>query len=409
MPWSEASIFDMRSQNQACAWHPDRGYLVNNMKYLTKFGNRTMQPRRKSLASALLCATAAVVLQVGYAPLLIAQSGGDPISGLVNAAAVALNPSTGKVYTVDTDGNAVDVTDDATGSTVPVKVGAGPVSVAVDTSNGRAYVASAGDGTVSVIDGKTDTVLATLKVGSHPYSIAADSAAGKVYLSRTYSNELTVIDAATDAISGVKTGSPDLIAVNAKTHTVYLLGYEGGDLTVLDGVALTFQKTTVGMHAWGMALNETSGTLYVTRPGYAEVAVLQAGSLTPTRIPTGQIPCSVAVNSNTNQVYVANYADDSITVIDGTTSKAVATIPVGRRPQSVTVDLRFNLVYVANTLGNSVTVIDGGDNRVLATVNAGHAPYALAIHSASGKLHVANEDKTSFTVLDVSRFQKSSR
>ncbi len=30
----------------------------------------------------------------------------------------------------------------------------------------------------------------------------------------------------------------------------YLLGYEGGDLAVLDGAARTFRKTTVGMHAW---------------------------------------------------------------------------------------------------------------------------------------------------------------
>jgi YVTN family beta-propeller protein len=388
------------------------------MKYLIKPGICIRNRRRKSPAACALGLLAGCVLCVAWGQRLEAQ--GEAKSGLINAAAVAFNPTTGKVYTVDTDGNTVHVTDDAAGSTRTVKVGAGPVSIAVDSSNGRAYVASAGDGTVSVIDGKTDSVLATLSIGSHPYSIAADSALGKIYVSRTYSKGLTVIDAATNAVSEPKTGSPDLIAVNARTHTAYLLGYEGGDLTVFDGAAGTFQKTTVGMHAWGMALNDVTGTLYVARPGYAEVAVLEPGFMTQTRIqartqtrtratiPTGQIPCSVAVNSRTNRIYVANYADDTITAIDGASGQVIATPHVGRRPQAVIVDPKSNLVFVANTSGNSVTVIDGSANRVLATLDAGIAPYALAFNPVSGKLHVANEDAQSFTILDVSRYRKVS-
>jgi len=376
------------------------------MKYLIKSGLCNKSWRQKVLVPQL--AFASIALWLVCAQPLRSQVEGSAISGLINPAAVAFNPTTGKVYTVDTNVGAIYVTDDRANSTIRVKVGAGPVAIAVDSRNGNAYVANAGDGTVSVIDGKADAVTATLPVGSHPYSIAADSTAGKIYVSRTYSDQLTIIDASTNSFTGVKAGSPDLIAVNAKTSTVYLLGYEGGDLTVFEGTDRSFRKTSVGMHAWGMALNEETGALYIAKPGDAEVAVLNAGMTKPTMIPAGRIPCSVAVNSRTNTIYAVNYADNSLTVIDGAKGLTVAAIPVGNRPQAVLVDPQHDLVFVANTLGNSVTVIDGSNNRVLSTMNAGKAPFALAINPVSGKLHVANEDKTSFTILDVSAFQAKS-
>jgi YVTN family beta-propeller protein len=60
---------------------------------------------------------------------------------------------------------------------------------------------------------------------------------------------------------------------------------------------------------------------------------------------------------------------------------------------------------VANTRANTVTAIDGATSKVLATLEAGKAPYALVVNPVSGKLHVANMDKMSFTVLDGSHLQ----
>ena len=385
-------------------------YLVNNMKYLIKT-QRCIEPVRpkfrvlQTLPLCLALAVAAVAVSVPAA----AQEAAAPNVGLINPASAAFNATTGKAYIVDANRGSVSVTDDATGETTEVKAGTGPVSIAVDTANGRAYVVNADDGTVSVLDGKTDAVIATLQVGDHPYSIVADSAAGKIYVTRTYSDQLMIIDAATNEITSVKAGSPDLLVVNPRTHTLYLLGYEGGNLKTLDGATHALTETTVGMHAWDMALNEATGALYVARPNNAEVAVLEPGASTFKRIPTGQIPCSVGVNPRTNTIYVVNYADNSITAIDSSKGLAIATIAVGKRPEAIAVDTKHNRVYVANTQGNSVTVIDGETNGVLATVDAGIAPYAMAIDPQRGKLHVANLGQHSHTVLDVSHIEASHR
>jgi YVTN family beta-propeller protein len=375
------------------------------MKYLTN-----MQPGKELRSRRFLAMQplASIALAGFFAAGMVLQAqtdAGKAASGLINPRAVVFNSATGKVYTVDTGGGVVDISNDAANTTVQVKVGVGPVSIAVDSRNGRAFVANTGDGTVSVIDGKTDTVIATIPIGAHPYSIDADSAAGKVYVSRTYSDQLTIIDATTNQVTDVKTGSPDLIAVDARRNTAYLLGYEGGDLVIFDGGAQKFTKTTVGMHAWGMALNEQTGVLYVARPGDAAVAMLEHGSTSPEMIPAGAIPCSVAVNTRTNMVYAVNYGDDTLTVIDGAKSHAAATLPVGKRPQAVAVDAERDLVFVANTQGNSVTVIDGKSNRVLTTLNAGKAPYAVAVNPMSRKLHVANLIGMPYTIIDVNHLR----
>lgn len=91
---------------------------------------------------------------------------------------------------------------DASASTqfVPGKdqigVGSGPADIAVDPGTNRVYVANAGDGTVSVIDGKTDAVLPpAISVVSTPTRIAVNPSNHKVYVGGT--NGVTVIDPST--------------------------------------------------------------------------------------------------------------------------------------------------------------------------------------------------------------------
>jgi DNA-binding beta-propeller fold protein YncE len=119
----------------------------------------------------------------------------------------------------------------------------------------------AGDGTVSVIDGEIDAVVVTTAVGSHPYSIAVNSVTGKAYISHSFSDQLTILDCASNAVTHLNAGSSDLIAVDSSTNIVYLLGYESLTLKVFDGAGQSFRSIPIGMHQWGLALDEDSGTM----------------------------------------------------------------------------------------------------------------------------------------------------
>jgi YVTN family beta-propeller protein len=361
--------------------------------------------RRAALAWSILASTIAVVARPAPAQLQTDA----PSSGLINPRAIVFSPATGKVYAVDTSRGAVQIYNDAGKQMHRVSVGAAPVSIAVNGENGRVYVANAGDGTVSVIDGNSDAVAATIPIGSHPYSIAADPATGKVYITHTFGDQLSILDGATNKVTDLKTGSSDLIAINSRTETIYLLGY-GSVVKMLDEASQKISVRPVGKHAWGLMLNETTGMVYVTRIESADLAALTAGSSAPAILPAGAIPCAIAVGSKGNTLYVANYGDKTVTVIDAKTGHARATVRVGDHPKSIAFDPNRNLVYVANTGGGSITVIDAASNAVLATLPAGKNPYALAVVPSSSRLYVANEtDDQSSTVVDLSKIHKPLR
>src|SRR5271157_6002221 len=114
-------------------------------------------------------------------------------------------------------------------------------------------------------------------------------------------------------------------------------------------------------------------------------------------VPVGNSPFGVAVNSATNKTYVANYSDNTVTVIDGATN-TTKTVNVGAYPCGVAVNPSTNKIYVSNSCGNdpncnsmgTVTVIDGATNNTT-MVNAGAYPYALAVNSMTNKIYVEND------------------
>ena len=205
-----------------------------------------------------------------------------------------------------------------------------------------------------------------------------------VYVSHTFSDKTTVLDGATHAVTQLVTGSIDLIAIDSAADTAWLLAYEGGKLTIVERGSL--RKADAGKHAWGMALND----------------VIALDGTSHSIMPAGRTPCAVAVNPKSNAIFVANYADGTVTILDGKTGRVSATIPVGEHPQALAVDALRNRAYVANTFSNTVTIIDGQRRRAVGTLPAGRAPYALAVDPGSVRLYVANEAGDShFTIVHV--------
>jgi YVTN family beta-propeller protein len=150
-----------------------------------------------------------------------------------------------------------------------------------------------------------------------------------------------------------------------------------------------------------MAVDEAAGKLYVTRAGKAELATVDETSGSVTNIATGATPCAVAINPATNLIYVANHEDDSVTVLDGTQSKVLATVKVGEKPQGIAIDAKANRIYVANVHGDTVSVIDGAHNAVIKTLRTGHNPFALAVNESTARLYAVLESDAPSPAIDL--------
>jgi YVTN family beta-propeller protein len=368
---------------------------------LTKFAGYPLNCSR----CGLIAFVTALILTTNSIPAQRAEVA--PGNALLNPEAIVFNVAEKKAYVVDRAHGAVYIIHAGTQEQHRVPVGAGPVSIGVNTRTGRAYVVNANDGTASVIDGDTDAVVATVAVGSHPYSIAVNSATGLAYISHTFSDQTTILDCTTNAVSSLRAGSSDLIAIDPDRNTIYLMSYESSTLTVLDGASRSLSSISIGMHEWGLVLEEGAGTVFVARTGAAEVAVMKRSSSVAEPIPTGHIPCALAFNPKMERAYVANYGDNSVTVIDTGMNRAIATVPAGNRPQAIAFDTARNLILVANTHDDIVTVMDGSTYAVLENLPAGKHPYALALDSDSGSLYVADlEGDRPFTIVSLRGIRK---
>jgi YVTN family beta-propeller protein len=103
-------------------------------------------------------------------------------------------------------------------------------------------------------------------------------------------------------------------------------------------------------------------------------------------IPVGLNPDGIAVNPNTNMIYVANSAANTISVIDGTTESVVRTIQVrGDNPRGIGVNPNTNIIYVANALSGTVSVINGMTNNVMARISFNISP-----SSGAGGIYCTN-------------------
>ena len=75
-----------------------------------------------------------------------------------------------------------------------------PWGVAVNPATNRVYVANMGSGTVAVVDGAVDRVVATIPVGLHPAQLAVNPETNRVYVANRRSASVSVVDGAADRV-----------------------------------------------------------------------------------------------------------------------------------------------------------------------------------------------------------------
>ena len=79
-----------------------------------------------------------------------------------------------------------------------VAVGLWPQQLAINTRTNKVYVVNTHADSVSVIDGRTNTVAATVPADRGPWAVAVDPASNMIYVANRLSDKVTVIDGRTN-------------------------------------------------------------------------------------------------------------------------------------------------------------------------------------------------------------------
>jgi YVTN family beta-propeller protein len=277
---------------------------------------------------------------------------------------------------------------------VPVAVGDRPLAIAVNSVTGGVYVANTNAATVSVLDGRRKSLLATVPAGQRPSAVAVNESTNRIYVASPVSGSVTVIDGATnkaiDTLAGGQSAS--VLGVDEAVNRIYVGSATSGKVTVLDGVSSTVLGTVDGPGSGFSGVSVDSGrrlayfsSLYTDT---VEVLDTNAGKFVAS-IKVGHAPAGLAVQRTTNTLYVSNSGIHHLSVVDGTARAERKTILLRSEASSTAVREGTNTVY-SNGGPDGIVKIDGAKGEISGELPLGVNPGDVAVDQRTGTVFVTD-------------------
>lgn len=308
----------------------------------------------------------------------------------------------------------------ATSAPPPVITGiAHPKGIGVNVQTNRIYVASKTADRLYKIDGATHAVLASYTTGDEPFGVAANSATNKVYVANFASDSVWVLDGTSGVLlgtvyfSGYGYGEPSYVAVDETLNRAYVSLHEGGRLAVIDGASNALITTVEAESgALGVAVDPGLQRAFVACRDTGRVVVVDTATnarLWGQTFPVLGEPYAIAVDAVRHRLYALVSASgsnpDRVAVFSLAPSGAsrIGTVMVGaggaQGGTGIAVNPTTGHVFVANSAQDTVTVIDGPGMAVLATMAVGDDPGMVGVNPATNRVYVSNRGSNSVQML----------
>jgi len=257
------------------------------------------------------------------------------------------------------------------------------VAVPAAWAQQRLYVANGAEGTISVVDVDTMTVVDTIDVGGGgPWGVAITPDGGKLYVADSFWGDVIVIDTATHAIDEVihlGIGEAVQIAITPDGTEAWVAGAWGQTVKIIDTTTNTLDDTIEGGFSGGISLiMDGSGerAYLTTDAGSVAVFDIDTHAVIDAGIPAGSHAYLSAPNAAGSRVYVSRTAPNMVAVIDTSINAVIDQIPLGPEgsgfPTGLAVSPDQDKLYVATLFNLSAAVVD------LASHSVDHVPLATS-------------------------------
>ncbi len=318
------------------------------------------------------------------------------------------NPVNDRVYSAGFDAiGIIDGVHDSVVASIPVATT--PGEFAVNSSLNRVYCRIGDDtlGQVVVMNGATNGVLAQISVDPGTAGICCSAQGTWVYTGSGVTNGVSVIDAAGDTVvTRILTAcSASSLVFAPDVARLYAGCDEDGLLAVIDD-SLETLTTLVPLNPLDLPTavcwNPVSSKVYVANYGDDAVTVVNPVSESVTaRIATGNAPYSLCYNQSRNRVYSADEGSDRVSVIDGQGDTVIASPATGGMPINLSYNSANDRIYVSCAYDDVVSVIDCATNLPLPSITTGLYGYAIQCASAINRIYATcNHGSYSVAVID---------
>jgi YVTN family beta-propeller protein len=305
-----------------------------------------------------------------------------------------------------------------------------------DARSPRVYVTNEDSGDVTVIDTKTDRVVATIPVGKRPRGVRVGRDGKRVFVAVSGAPKsgpgapavLVPPDPSADGIAVVDLEravlerrlpsgrDPEAFALDPAGKRLVVSNEETAEASIVDLERGTVTRAiSVGSEPEGVAVRPDGEVAYVTCEAEQKVSVISLDTLQKiAEFVTGARPRGVAFAPDGRKAFVTDEVGGTVTVVDAVLHRPLATIELDSgaagdggatrpraRPMGVVVAPDGHRVYVTTGRAGGIAVIDAGEHRLVATIEGvGPRPWGIGITPDGSKLYVANGPSDDVAVVD---------
>lgn len=313
-----------------------------------------------------------------------------------------------------------------------LQVGINPTGLTANPIRNEIYVVNTGaatqSGSVSVIDAESNVVTATIPVHRQPYFISVDPEGRRGYVANSGSNTVSVLDlehhreiyvAGTGEQPGLARIAPDsrtLVVTNRTSGSVSIFSVAPYKPSPPYGQVLTLRAAIPGCPGAtdAIILPDSSKAFVACSGGHQIMAINLAAaadswaarqdpSLTTDHLLTfldvGQTPVHLALKPDGGEVFVSNFASDSISEVSTWTNEVSGTYTIGNKPVHAVVSADNTSLWVSNFGADSVSLYSIDDGKLVASIHTGSAPDALAFSADEHLLLAADAHSGDVSVI----------
>lgn len=299
----------------------------------------------------------------------------------------------------------------------------------------RIFVTNERSGTLSVIDGATQRVVATVPLGKRPRGLKVSPDGKLLYVALSGSpiagpgvdqSTLPPADKGADGIGVVDLQSlklvrvlrgvsdPEQLAVGKDGKYLYVASEDTGKGIVMDATdGRVIATMNVGGEPEGVTLSPDGRHVYMTSEEDHHVAVIDtSANRVVANIDVGLRPRFTEFSDDGSIAYVSGENDGTITVIDTASRRRLRTLKLEgplARPVGMAVSHDGKQLYVVTGRGQKLLALDPETGKVLASVDVGPRPWGVAISPDGRTLYTANGNSNDVSVVDVATFRVTKR
>jgi YVTN family beta-propeller protein len=296
----------------------------------------------------------------------------------------------------------------------------------------RAYVSNEDGETVTVLDTRDGSVVATIPVGKRPrgLKLSRDSAVLYVAVSGLpkcppsvpdaecaklkrdlEADGIAMIDTATLKLRGLlKSGSdPEEFDISRDGKRLFISNEDSAQATVLETSTGAIVGTIpAGHEPEGVRVSPDGKWVLVTSETDSTVSIIDSRSLKVLKtVHVGLRPRDAAFTPDSKTAYVSGEGDASLSRVpipSGEPVTRVLQLSQKARPMGVVFDAAHRRIYVSTGRGGTVAVVqeEGGGTKLLKEIPVGARPWGIALSHDGRRLYTANGPSDDVTIIDTS-------